>query len=92
MIVNNYGEESQSLANIFKYFQNEIKKRRSTKIPKQILVNFLDRAKTGDLCRGLNMLKSTDGQGRTFSILKYTAFTIHQSGLLGVNIFLSQVL
>ena len=61
-----------------------------TKIPKQILV--LDRAKTGELCRGLNMLKSTDGQGRTFSILKYTAFTIHQSGLLGVNIFLSQIL
>ena len=67
MIMNNYYEEFQSLANIFKYFQNEIKKRRSTKIPKQILVNFLDRAKTGDLCRGLNMLKNTDGQGRTIN-------------------------
>ena len=64
----------------------KLKRRPPCKIPKQILV--LDRAKTGDLCRGLNMLKSTDGQGRTFSLLKYTAFTVHQNVHIGVNIFL----
>ena len=60
----------------------------SLKIPKQILINVLDGAKTtGDLCGGLNMLKSTDGQGRSFSFLKYTAFTVDQN-VLEVNIFL----
>ena len=63
----------------------KLKKKAPCKIPKQIFV--LDRAKTGDLCRGLNMLKSTDGQGRTFSLLKYTAFTVHQNVHFEVNIF-----
>ena len=65
----------------------------SLKIPKQILINVLDGAKTtGDLCGGLNMLKSTDGQGRSFSFLKYTAFTVHQNVLFEVNIFLPKKL
>ena len=60
----------------------------SLKIPKQILINVLDGAKTtGDLCGGLNMLKSTDCQGRSFSFLKYTAFTVDQN-VLEVTIFL----